>query len=76
MRRLMVQDMDGDDEREHDNEVEDEDAYERFGSGLSRVGFVGMALVLVQVLVRPVWEVCMDCMRPGEFGKNLKGMGE
>ena len=38
VRRLMVQDMDGDDEREYDNEVEDEDAYERFGSGLRRNG--------------------------------------
>lgn len=41
------------------------------------VRLIGMAmLVLVRVLVRPVWEVCMDGMWIGEFGKNLKGTGE
>ena len=34
----MVQDMDGDGAREYDEEVEDEEAYERFRSGLGRYG--------------------------------------
>ena len=38
VRRLVVQDMDGDGEREYDDEVNDEEAYERFGSGHGRYG--------------------------------------
>ena len=41
------------------------------------VRLIGMAmLVLVRVLVRPVWEVCMDGTKPGEFEKSLKRRGE
>ena len=36
---------------------------------------IGMVPVLV-LLVWEVWEVCIDGMKPGEFGKNLKGTGE
>ena len=61
----------GDGEGEYDHEVEDEE-----GCGLG-VRLIGVATrVLVRVLVQPVWEVCMDGMRLGEFGKNLKGTGE
>ena len=35
-------------------------------------GLIGMALVLVWL----VWEVCKVGMRPGEYGRNLKGTGE
>ena len=31
---------------------------------------------MAPVLVLLVWEVCVDGMRPGEFGINLKGTGE
>ena len=41
-------------------------------SGLG-VGLVVVVFVLVRVLVRSLWEVCLDGMRPREFRKNLKG---
>ena len=56
--------MDGDNEREYDEEVEDEDAYELFGSGLGQYGagagscavMAGVGGVYGRYEVRRIWE--------------------
>ena len=61
----MVQDMDGDGAREYDEEVEDEEAYERFGSAFDRyegagagtgAGTAGVGGVYGRYEARRIWE--------------------
>ena len=66
----MVRERDG--EGEYDDELEDEEAYEQFVSAFDRYEGAGAG----SGAVWPVWEVCMDDTKPGEFVKNLKGKGE
>ena len=60
VRRLVVQDMDEDSEREYDDEVEDEEAYERFGSAFDRYGSTGASTAGLGVYgryeTRRVWD--------------------
>ena len=56
--------MDGDDKREYDDEVEDEEAYERFGSAFrcggagagSGAGTAGVGGVYERYEARRIWE--------------------